>query len=140
METTTEEPIPTDSPSLPAWVVVTICLVSLLLLLTCSGLYLKLHHPLLWRSLTRRLPVICKQSHYQVSPFSSCSPHRGSAALSACLQSISCKWNKSSQPSRDTCFLCMMKVKRKFSPFKPPSWPHLRCPRLSGRITGWSAR
>ena len=78
-ETTTETTETTDSREVgevvvPTWAVVCLCLLSLLVVLGGSSLYLRLYQPRAWGQLTRRLPALSKHSRYQVTVLHSSPP------------------------------------------------------------------
>ena len=100
--------------SIPLWIIllISICMVILTILAIC--VFLKRFQPDVWNSLKRRCPELNRQNNYQVSSLNSCKSKFGliKRCIPSCPEVLKFKWFQrgKTDPSRDTCFLCLKKV------------------------------
>ena len=100
--------------AIPLWIIllISICMVILTILAIC--VFLKRFQPDVWNSLKRRCPQLNRHNNYQVSPLNSCKSKLGliTRCFPSCPESLKARWFQrgKTDPSRDTCFLCLKKV------------------------------
>ena len=100
--------------TIPLWIIllISICMVILTILAIC--VFLKRFYPDVWNSLKRRCPQLNRHNNYQVSPLNSCKSKFGliTRCFPSCPETLKFKWFQrgKTDPSRDTCFLCLKKV------------------------------
>ena len=104
--------------TIPLWIIllISICMVILTVLAIC--VFLKRFQPDVWNFLKRRCPQLNRHNNYQVSSLNSCKSKFGliTRCFPRCPEPLKFKWFQrgKTDPSRDTCFLCLKKVRENY--------------------------